>query len=1058
MIVRAGDVVDTQRLPTPWNGFSSKLETIDWSSPVAVDEARTSMSNCFAHAASLWAMRCRRRWLSVSTTVRNVVRLGVLQPETPLGERYHRDDRISALALTVQALERRAEDPGEAELLEEIRLTYLEEYVIPMHELARVLWQGARRPKRAELEAIRHRIPRAFPAVVLAHSYEDGSRQGSRLCGRLAQIPAEAWGSSIVRLRRLRGDDEIAQLVGAWRSLRLQRMRRKDFQKIPEWVRESLARSSPQTRAAMLASPLRRAIERGRLLHLHARVDHESSAAKLLRQGLPLGAGSLGIVCTQWPMAWLERTLSRTLAEDRPKDSGYVSSPPPPTPRNDEPSERNAIRRVIRAGFPALVLLCGSSAEQRRAVWQAPPRTLSASFSGLSRQQQLQALDRLTERELGQLIDRVGAGDALQEVFSGYLVSLANRSRGIASPRFAHCVRVLGWSSVIEQLSKHNRARSHMRALFGDSSRRRRLVRELSQEALEQALSAMTTKLRAEVIGTLAKKRARGMLDGLAAVLVGEDDLSGLRLLGERVGDTRMQRALDRLVDDPAALDQPKVRRALLAGALPLSFDRRVHHEASELCSALSREDCRSARRVLRRCASQIDALLEYVSGAVRTDGLERSLLHAVGGLTDAVVRATLAREEIRQALERMVREEAPAKLAKPVMDALAARTDWLPLAAALAPKRYAQQALEHAPARDLVPMIVRSFSLRRHLDARAPRTRLRDLIPAARAQGSNGYDAAALEVAFAFSLSDLDFIRGLAGRVARQAADEGTQLLRGFMFDELYRTYELPKRCGGKRRITVPSDALKRLQRRLVDRGFREVALPGSAHGFRPRRSIVTNAEAHTGQRVVMNVDIDDFFSSTRYDRIVGACRKLCGGKLTRAAALLVADVCSFRGALPTGAPTSPDIGNIVLAGIDRALDKVCLRRGFAYTRYADDLTFSGSGGLTKLLPFVEALLAEKGYRLDPKKLNIFRRGRRQVVTGLVVNERANLKRTDRRRLRAAVHHRCQGRTPTWHGKPIGDPELRGRLGMLRMCDQRAAEALIAQLDRATGKGEAVQ
>jgi hypothetical protein len=138
------------------------------------------------------------------------------------------------------------------------------------------------------------------------------------------------------------------------------------------------------------------------------------------------------------------------------------------------------------------------------------------------------------------------------------------------------------------------------------------------------------------------------------------------------------------------------------------------------------------------------------------------------------------------------------------------------------------------------------------------------------------------------------------------------------------------------------------------------------------------------------------------------------------------------------------------VLASVDRALTKVCARRGVGYTRYADDLTFSGNGGLTRLLPFVTRLLERKGYRLDDRKLNIFRRGRRQVVTGLVVNHAPNLPRADRRRLRAAVHRRCRGGVPEWHGKPISDAVLRGRLALLAMCDPKAAEPLVRDLSAA--------
>ena len=91
--------------------------------------------------------------------------------------------------------------------------------------------------------------------------------------------------------------------------------------------------------------------------------------------------------------------------------------------------------------------------------------------------------------------------------------------------------------------------------------------------------------------------------------------------------------------------------------------------------------------------------------------------------------------------------------------------------------------------------------------------------------------------------------------------------------------------------------------------------------------------------------------------------------------------------------------------------------RAGVAYTRYADDLTFSGGDEAIGLLPFAREVVGGLGYRLDDAKTNLYRRGRRQLVTGLVVNEKPNLPRRARRRLRAAVHARLKGLTPHWHG-----------------------------------------
>ena len=261
--------------------------------------------------------------------------------------------------------------------------------------------------------------------------------------------------------------------------------------------------------------------------------------------------------------------------------------------------------------------------------------------------------------------------------------------------------------------------------------------------------------------------------------------------------------------------------------------------------------------------------------------------------------------------------------------------------------------------------------------------------------------------------------------------------------FDGSYHTYLLPKKAGGTRTITAPTNALKYLQRRLMVNGFRHIKLAKAAHGFRPEHSILTNAETHVSRALVVNVDIHRFFDSTSRDLIFRATRELANGQLSTRARQFVTDICTYRGALPTGAPTSPYIGNIVLRRVDRAIETLCEPRNIAYSRYADDLTLSGGEEVKTLLPFVRQALRELGYTLDARKTQLYRRGRRQVVTGVVVNDRANLPRRIRKNLRAAAHRHSHGETPHWHSKPLSDAALRGHLAYWRMFDPERAPVI---------------
>lgn len=269
-----------------------------------------------------------------------------------------------------------------------------------------------------------------------------------------------------------------------------------------------------------------------------------------------------------------------------------------------------------------------------------------------------------------------------------------------------------------------------------------------------------------------------------------------------------------------------------------------------------------------------------------------------------------------------------------------------------------------------------------------------------------------------------------------------------GTRFDGIYRTWLLPKRRGGNREISAPISYLKAVQRALLDTLLAKVPLHPSATGFRPGYSIKENANPHVGKPVVVNVDISGFFQNTSLTIVRSAIGKSVPKQMSQSARMLLFDICTRKGGLPTGAPTSPAIANIGLIHFDNAVSKACDRHGITYTRYADDLTFSG-GDPGKILPYVEEWLARFGYALDRKKTNFFRRGRRQVVTGLVVNDKVSIPRSMRRKLRAAVHNfNAKGSEVIhWHGKPMSLAELTGRIAFLNSIDTQKGQALLAKL-----------
>ena len=242
------------------------------------------------------------------------------------------------------------------------------------------------------------------------------------------------------------------------------------------------------------------------------------------------------------------------------------------------------------------------------------------------------------------------------------------------------------------------------------------------------------------------------------------------------------------------------------------------------------------------------------------------------------------------------------------------------------------------------------------------------------------------------------------------------------------YHLFTIAKANGGVRNIHAPSDALKQMQRTILRRLLARLAVHPAAHGFEKGRSIVTNAQAHVGKAVVLRMDIQNFFNSTGTSRVKKYFRAI--GWNEPAAKLLV-NLCTYQGSLPQGAPTSPRLSNLVNYVMDVRLTDLAASlsthsaayesgtASVAYTRYADDLTFSFATDDRQAVQLAiyatKQFVGDLGYRLhQKKKLRIMRRHDRQIVTGLVVNDVVNLPRAVRRRLRAVEHHIKAGRAAT--------------------------------------------
>ena len=230
-------------------------------------------------------------------------------------------------------------------------------------------------------------------------------------------------------------------------------------------------------------------------------------------------------------------------------------------------------------------------------------------------------------------------------------------------------------------------------------------------------------------------------------------------------------------------------------------------------------------------------------------------------------------------------------------------------------------------------------------------------------------------------------------------------------LFKCKYKEALIPKRRGGHRKIFIPNETTKKLQRQILRRLLSRLRVHSAAHGFEEGRSIFTNACIHVQQKVVISLDIKDFFQNTRKERVEAYFRRIGWNE---ACARLLSNLLTHEDALPQGSPCSPKLSNLLNYGLDAALEsKIADYRG-KYSRYADDITISFPKDYPQhirgMIQKVRRELHKWGYELNDKKTRIMRAHQRQLVTGLVVNERVNLPRSKRRLLRAIEHRLAKG------------------------------------------------
>lgn len=285
-----------------------------------------------------------------------------------------------------------------------------------------------------------------------------------------------------------------------------------------------------------------------------------------------------------------------------------------------------------------------------------------------------------------------------------------------------------------------------------------------------------------------------------------------------------------------------------------------------------------------------------------------------------------------------------------------------------------------------------------------------------------------------------------------------------------------VPKRSGGLRLIEIPKARLRRLQQKILRQLLDRLPPHRAAHGFRRGHSCVTHAALHAGRRTVVRMDLKDFFPSIQLARVhalfeklgyppavAGALARICVNRAPLGifrdrqdgAVLPWVERQALRSAhLPQGSPCSPALANLCAYRLDLRLEALAQSLGATYSRYADDLAFSGDRDFARAAQRfhiqVAAIALEEGFRINTRKTRLMREGVRQQVTGVVVNAHPNIARDEYDRLKATLTN-CVRHGPASQNhdnRPDFRAYLTGRISYVKMVNANRAIKLQGLLE----------
>lgn len=218
------------------------------------------------------------------------------------------------------------------------------------------------------------------------------------------------------------------------------------------------------------------------------------------------------------------------------------------------------------------------------------------------------------------------------------------------------------------------------------------------------------------------------------------------------------------------------------------------------------------------------------------------------------------------------------------------------------------------------------------------------------------------------------------------------------------YKVYKIKKCNGNYRTIYSPNPLLKNIQKNILKNILNDMSISKYAKAYHKNICLKDNAYPHLNKKTVLKLDIIDFFENIEFPLIYQTCFNT--NYFPKSIGHLLTYLCTYESRLPQGAPTSSYISNLVMKDFDEELGTWCKSNNIDYTRYSDDMTFSGDFNPTEVIQKVRKMLYKLNLKINNKKIHIINNSQQQNITGIIVNTKLQVSSKYRNQIRQSIYY----------------------------------------------------